>query len=63
MNLIQNQTEKFYQYKYTNNYKEFIKELRWELTEYRKDSHKLEFIEHIIHSYLCMGTTLNGKVR
>lgn len=51
MNLIQNQADKFYLYKYreSNNYEEFIQELRWQLNEYHKDSHKLEFIDFIIH--------------
>lgn len=51
MNLIQNQAEKFYLYEYrdSNNYQEFIQELRGQLIEYHKDSHQLEFIDHIIH--------------
>lgn len=51
MNIIRNQAEKFYLHNYggSNNYEEFLQELRWQLNEYRKNSHKLEFIEYIIH--------------
>ncbi len=49
MNLIQQQADDFYSSKYSEgeDHKEFIQELRWELDEYNKASHRLEFIDRI----------------
>ena len=50
MNLIQKQAEHFYQIHVNDSgdYKDFIQELRSQLFEYHKGSHKIEFIDRII---------------
>lgn len=50
MNIIQNQADIFIRRKVreSRNYKEVISDLRTELWEYRKDIHKIEFVERII---------------
>ncbi len=50
MNLIQQQASIFYKRKFSERgkYEEFIQNLRTQLFEYRKDSHKLEFIDYLI---------------
>ncbi|QXP60267.1 hypothetical protein [Olleya sp. HaHaR_3_96] len=50
MNLIQNQAETFYEYNFSDrdDHKDFVQGLRIELDEYRKNSHKLEFIDVIL---------------
>ena len=47
MNLIKHQADDFYRVHDREQYKEFTQSLRYQLLEYRKDSHKLEFIEQI----------------
>lgn len=49
MNLIQKQAEDYHMYNFSEgeNHKVFIQGIRTELYEYRKDSHKLEFIDTI----------------
>src|SRR5690606_27504328 len=49
MNIIQIQAKEFHRHKYgeVNNYQEYIQELRWQLDEYNKVEHKLEFIYEI----------------
>lgn len=55
MNLIQRQADEFVLLKLRGreNHKEFVNDVRHELWEYKKDIHKIEFIERII---------LNAKV-
>ncbi|MBK8547771.1 MAG: hypothetical protein IPL63_10430 [Saprospiraceae bacterium] len=50
MNLIQQQTEDFLDRKFNERgkYDDFIQKVRTQLYEYRKDSHKLEFIDHLM---------------
>ncbi|WP_288985210.1 hypothetical protein [uncultured Flavobacterium sp.] len=50
MNLIQNQTNDFFEWKFNEHetYKEFISEVRNQLYEYRKDAHKLEFLDYLL---------------
>ena len=50
MNIIQNQAEKFTvrRMKHHKKYQEFLSEVRSELLEYKKDIHKIEFVEHLI---------------
>ncbi len=50
MNIIQQQASDFIKFKFNerSKYNEFIDKIRSQLYEYRKDSHKLEFIEHIM---------------
>ncbi|MBA4155177.1 hypothetical protein [Flavobacterium sp.] len=50
MNLIQDQATRFYEWKFNEygNYQEFISEVRTQLYEYRKNAHKLEFLEHLL---------------
>lgn len=50
MNLIQHQASIFYKRNFSErgNYEDFIQNIRIQLYEYRKDSHKLEFIDQLI---------------
>lgn len=50
MNLIQDQATRFYEWKFDEygNYEEFIKEVRIQLYEYRKNAHKLEFLDFLM---------------
>ena len=50
MNLIQRQADEFVFLKMRgrNNHKEFVNDVRLEITEYKKDIYKIEFIERII---------------
>ncbi len=50
MNLIQDQATHFYEWKSNEygNYQEFITEVRTQLHEYRKDAHKLEFLDYLM---------------
>jgi|TARA_B110000967_G_C18620187_1_gene428443 hypothetical protein len=50
MNLIQKQAEDYHMYNFSEgeNHKVFIQGVRTELYEYRKDSHKLEFINTLL---------------
>jgi O6-methylguanine-DNA--protein-cysteine methyltransferase len=50
MNLIQDQATRFFEWKFNEHgiYKEFISEVRTELYEYRKDAHKLEFLDYLL---------------
>lgn len=50
MNLIQDQANRFYEWKFNEhvNYQEFISEVRTELYEYRKYAHKLEFLDYLL---------------
>jgi len=50
MNIIQQQTSDFYDRKFNDRgkYEDFIQEVRSQLFEYRKDVHKLEFIDHLM---------------
>jgi hypothetical protein len=50
MNIIQQQAVDFFERKFNERgkYQEFIEKVRTQLYEYRKDSHKLEFIDHIM---------------
>jgi O6-methylguanine-DNA--protein-cysteine methyltransferase len=50
MNLIQDQATRFYEWKFNEygNYQEFISEVRTQLDEYRKDAHKLEFLDYLM---------------
>mgnify|MGYP006244203295 CR=1 FL=1 len=45
MNIIQQQANDFFEREFDghDSYKEFIQNLRWELDEYNKNSHKFEF--------------------
>ncbi|MFN7043757.1 MAG: hypothetical protein ACK4M1_01060 [Flavobacterium sp.] len=50
MNLIQEQAIHFYDWKFNEHgiYQEFISEVRTQLFEYRKNAHKLEFLDYIM---------------
>ena len=50
MNLIQQQTADFLDRKFDERgkYDDFIQKVRTQLYEYRKDAHKLEFIDHLM---------------
>jgi len=50
MNLIQEQAIEFYDWKFDEHgiYKEFISEVRTQLFEYRKNAHKLEFLDYLM---------------
>lgn len=50
MNLIQEQATQFYEWKFNEYgiYKEFISEVRTQLYEYRKNVHKLEFLDYLL---------------
>jgi O6-methylguanine-DNA--protein-cysteine methyltransferase len=50
MNLIQDQATDFYEWKFNEHgtYKEFISDVRIQLNEYRKDAHKLEFLDYLL---------------
>jgi O6-methylguanine-DNA--protein-cysteine methyltransferase len=50
MNLIQDQATRFYEWKFNEHgtYQEFISEVRTQLYEYRKDAHKLEFLDYLL---------------
>ena len=50
MNLIQDQATRFYEWKFNEygTYQEFISEVRTQLYEYRKDVHKLEFLDYVL---------------
>ena len=52
MNIIQRQADDFtlYKLKLSGKYGDFINEVRSELFEYRKTTHKIEFIERIIQN-------------
>ena len=49
MNLIQSQADDFFRFKFRERgkYEDFVQELRWQLSEYHKTAHKLEFIDRI----------------
>jgi hypothetical protein len=50
MNIIQQQTADFFDRKFDErgDYEDFIQKVRSQLYEYRKDAHKLEFIDHLM---------------
>ena len=50
MNIIQDQANRFYEWKFNEygTYQEFISEVRTQLYEYRKDAHKLEFLDYLL---------------
>lgn len=50
MNIIQRQTADFFEREFDERgkYEDFIQNVRTRLYEYRKDSHKLEFIDHLM---------------
>lgn len=50
MNLIQQQTADFFKWQFDEHgrYEDFIQKVRTQLYEYRKDAHKLEFIDHLM---------------
>lgn len=50
MNLIQEQTVDFFKWQFDEHarYEDFIQKVRSQLYEYRKDTHKLEFIDHLM---------------
>jgi hypothetical protein len=50
MNIIQDQATRFYEWKFNEygNYQEFISEVRTQLYDYRKDAHKLEFLDYLL---------------
>lgn len=50
MNIIQDQASHFYDWKFNEygTYQEFITEVRTQLYEYRKDAHKLEFLDYLM---------------
>lgn len=49
MNLIQSQADDFLRFKFRERekYEDFVQELRWQLSEYHKTAHKLEFIDRV----------------
>jgi len=50
MNIIQKQAVDFYKYEFDeyNGYEDFIQCVRSQLLEYRKETHKLEFVDHLM---------------
>jgi hypothetical protein len=72
MNLIQQQTEDFFKWHFDEHgrHEDFIQKVRTQMYEYRKDAHKLEFIDHIIilikvdydkHLTVCNYSREKGK--
>jgi hypothetical protein len=50
MNIIQQQAAYFYKYEFDEDksYEDFIQSVRLQLHEYRKEPHKLEFVDHLM---------------